>query len=401
MSESIAVPVTSAAITLRIVATVFFTFIGYLSIGIPLAVLPQHVHAELGFSSVVAGVAISMQYLATVLSRPYAGRMSDTVGPRRTVLLGLAACGASGLLTLVSVWFAHVPGLSLAILLAGRLVLGCGESWVGTGAIAWAIGRVGAASTARVISWNGIATYGALAIGAPLGVALSHRFGFASVGAAVSLLAGLALPLAWRSPATAVPRGERLAFAAVFTKVLPYGIGLALGSSGFGAIATFVTLYFASRGWADAALTLTVFGATFVGARLVFADAIGRFGGFRTAVASFSVECAGLVLLGLAATPSVALLGAALTGLGFALVFPSLGVEAVALVSPSNRGAALGAYSVFLDLALGVTGPLAGLIASRFGYPEVFLAAAIAAASAVALVLWLSTRVGRLAGSAI
>jgi predicted MFS family arabinose efflux permease len=90
-------------------------------------------------------------------------------------------------------------------------------------------------------------------------------------------------------------------------------------------------------------------------------------------------------MLWLAPEPHIALAGAALTGFGFALVFPALGVEAVGLVPPASRGAALSAYSVFLDLSLGITGPLAGYIAGEFGYGSVFLFAAVAAAAAVGL----------------
>jgi len=167
--------------------------------------------------------------------------------------------------------------------------------------------------------------------------------------------------------------------------VLPHGLGLALGSAGFGSIATFITLFYAARQLPNAALSLTVFGTMFIGARLLFANAIRRFGGFRVAIASFACECAGLVLLGLAPGPQVALAGAALTGFGFALVFPALGVEAVGLVPPASRGAALSAYSVFLDLSLGITGPLAGFVAHAFGYRSVYLLAALAAAGAAAL----------------
>lgn len=39
------------AVTLQVVSIVLFTFIGYLNIGIPLAVLPGFVHGELGFGA--------------------------------------------------------------------------------------------------------------------------------------------------------------------------------------------------------------------------------------------------------------------------------------------------------------------------------------------------------------
>lgn len=373
------------SVTFHIVSTSFFTFICYLAIGLPLAVLPGYVHTDLGYSSVLAGLAISMQYLATVVSRPLAGRMADSVGPKTAVLRGLIGCSISGAFLLVAAFFTHIPALSLAILLIGRLVLGCGESMVGTGAITWGIGRVGAQHTARMISWNGIATYGALAVGAPLGVVIAHAWGLAAVGATVTVLSLSGFLLARLKAATAVVRGEHLPFQHVLRKVFPHGMGLALGSIGFGSIATFITLFYASHHWPNAALSLTLFGTFFVGARLLFAHTILRFGGFRVAIICFSVEALGLLLLWQAGSPSLALVGAALTGFGFALIFPALGVEAVNLVPANNRGSALGAYSVFLDLALGVTGPLAGLIVSKFGYPEVFLFAAVASLAAVAL----------------
>ncbi|HKU00197.1 MAG TPA: MFS transporter [Paraburkholderia sp.] len=375
----------AASTTLQIIPVVFFTFLCYLTIGIPLAVLPGYVHNDLGFSTVVAGGAISVQYIATLCSRALAGRSADTLGPKKTVTIGLTICGASGVLLLLATLVAHWPGLSLALLVTSRLMLGCGESLCGTGAILWGIGRVGTAHNAKVISWNGIATYGALAIGAPLGVEMAHLLGFWTLGVSVIALAALGFWLARPIAPVPIVHGERMSYRSVFTRVLPHGLGLALGSAGFGSIATFITLFYAARHWPNAAFTLTLFGLMFIGARLLFANTIKKFGGFRVAIASFSCECAGLLLLWLAPTPQVALLGAALTGFGFALVFPALGVEAVGLVPAASRGAALSAYSVFLDLSLGITGPLAGYVANLFGYGSVFLFAAIAAAAAVAL----------------
>jgi len=372
-------------LTLRIVQIVLFTFLAYLVIGMQLAVLPPFVHDDLGFGAVLAGLVISTQYVATLLSRGFAGRTSDTAGPKRAALIGLLACAVSGLLMIAAALLRESRIASVGVMLVARLALGMGESCVATGCIMWGIGRVGAEHTAKVISWNGIATYGALAVGAPLGVVLTHAAGFASIGVAAVALMLLALLLAWRRPAVRVEGGERMPMHHVFGRVAPYGMGLALGSVGFGVIATFITLYYASQGWAGAAPTLSVFGVCFVGVRLVLGWTIAYFGGYRTAMVSLLVECAGLIVLAMANHPGVAMLGAALSGIGFSLIFPALGVVAVERVSGSNRGAALAAYSVFIDVALGVTGPLGGWIASGGRYGPMFVVAAMMSLAAVVL----------------
>ncbi|WP_047276139.1 MFS transporter [Pseudomonas lundensis] len=377
------------AITLQVVSIVLFTFIGYLNIGIPLAVLPGYVHNHLGYGTVIAGMVISVQYLATLLSRPYASRIIDNLGSKRAVMYGLAGCGLSGVFMLVSSWLSAMPALSLASLLIGRLVLGSAESLVGSGSIGWGIGRVGAQNTAKVISWNGIASYGAIAVGAPLGVMMVNHWGMWSMGASIIALAALGLLLAWPKLAAPIVSGVRLPFLHVLGRVLPHGTGLALGSIGFGTIATFITLYYATQHWENAVLCLSLFGASFIGARLLFGNMINRLGGFRVAIACLSVETVGLLLLWLAPNPQLALAGAALSGFGFSLVFPALGVEAVNLVPASSRGAAVGAYSLFIDLSLGITGPLVGAVAAGFGFASIFLFAALAAFSGLMLSLYL------------
>jgi len=376
---------TDKTITLRIFATVFFTFLCYLTIGLPIAVLPSYVHLGLGYSTVWAGLAISMQYLATFATRAYAGRMADTVGSKQTVRAGLAACGLSGLLMVCSSLLASRPAWSLGALLLGRLALGTGESMAATGSITWAIGRVGDLQTTRVVSMNGVASYGALAIGAPLGVIINGAAGFTGVGVAVLLVGLVGCVVASTQAPVALVAGKPLAFREVFLRVLPFGLCQALGSIGFGVISAFVTLFYAGRGWSGAALALTAFGGAFVLVRLVCGGLIMRFGGFRVSIASFIVECLGLAMLWRADSPVIALAGAALAGGGFALVFPALAREAVGGVAAANRGAALGAYTVFLDLALWVAGPLAGVVAAHYGFAAVFLFAAMAAALAVML----------------
>jgi MFS family permease len=359
--------------TIRIIHTSLFVFLYYLVIGLLLAVLPGFVHVHLGLSPLWAGVAISAQYLATLVTRPRAGRMTDVSGPRATVSLGQAAGLVSGLCLIAAASLQFKTMACFAVLLISRLILGCGESCVATGSITWGLGRVAPENAAQVISWAGIASYGAMAAGAPLGIWLENRYGFESIGAAASGIS--VLNLAFALPLAGVPivRGARLAFSRVLGRVLLHGLGLTLGTVGFAAIASFTGLYYASRHWTDPALALILFGSCFIVTRLLFAGAINRWDGFRVAMVSFIVESTGLLVLWSATTHDVAIAGAALSGCGFALVFPALGVEALKTVADQNQGTALGVYTAFLDLAMGITGPIAGFIVTKFGYSAIFL----------------------------
>ncbi len=372
-----------------IVGYVYFTFVCYLSIGLPLAVLPAFVHLRMGLHAALAGLVISIQYIATFLSRPWAGRISDHAGAKISVLWGMGACTLSGLLLLAAVALHFSPSLTLGALIASRLALGVGESLGSTGATLWGITSAGPQHTARVISFNGVATYGGLALGAPLGVVLDQRWGLASLGIVTTVLCGVSLVLAQRKRPVAVSAGEHLPFRDVLGRIAPYGMALALAGVGYSVLATFVTIYYISRHWNPngAALCLTAFGVSFIAARLLFIQAINRFGGFGVSLVCMVVESLGVLLAWSANSPGMASCGAALTGFGFSLVFPALGVEAVKRVPIKNRGTALGVFTGFSDVSFFLVGPIAGAVIGAWGYRSAFLFALASVLTALGIVL--------------
>lgn len=379
--------------TRQILEYVYFTFVCYFSIGLPLAILPEYVHLRMGYSAALAGLVISIQYIATFLSRPWAGRISDHAGAKISVLWGMGACTASGVLLLAAAALHRDPRwLSLTILLASRLVLGIGESLGSTGATLWGITVAGQERTAKVISFNGVASYGALALGAPLGVVMEQRWGLGLLGLVTIAMSGASFLLASAKRPVPVVAGEHLPFRDVLGLVTPHGMALALGGVGYSVLATFVTLFYASRHWNGAALCLTAFGATFIAARLLFIHAIDRFGGFPVSMVCLAVESLGVLLLWRAGSPWTAFGGAALAGFGFSLVFPALGVEAVERVPERSRGTALGVYTVFADVSFFLVGPIAGVVIGAFGYASAFLFALICVVASLGIVVVLAGR---------
>jgi MFS family permease len=337
----------------------------------------------------MVGLVAGSQFATSLISRPWAGHYSDRSGPKRAVVVGLLAAAASGWLYLLSFRLSSAPLTSVAILLLGRALLGGAESFVITAAVTWGLALVSPQKTGKVIAWVGSAMFAAFAIGAPAGSALYAGYGFAAIALATVVAPLATLLLIAPLPAVAPVVRARLSFARVFGAVWVPGLGSAFGSVGFGAVTAFVALLFANRGWADGWLAYSAYAIAFILARLFFGHVADRIGGARVALVCALIEAVGLALIWLATRPELALIGAALTGFGFSLVYPGFGVEAVRRVPAQNRGLAMGAYTAFLDLAQGLASPALGLVANAAGLSSVFLASAITVLCATLVATWL------------
>ncbi len=167
------------------------------------------------------------------------------------------------------------------------------------------------------------------------------------------------------------------------------GLGLVLCSVGFGVITTFIALLFAAKNWGSASLAFTCFGATYIGARLLFAHLPDKIGGAKVAMVCVLIEAIGQLLIWRADGVLMAYAGAALTGFGYSLAFPGFGVEAVRRAPPQSRGVRDGRVRGVPRHVAGVTGPAAGAIASAAGVSTVYLVGAVAVALSSTIALYL------------
>lgn len=357
-----------------IVPIILSVFSVYLTIGIALGVLPKFVQNDIHFDSWVIGAVIGIQSLATLLSRAYFGKLTDTKGAKRGKYLGIILVGFSGIFYTSAVFSSTSPTLSLSLLILARLIHGIAESQLVIATLSWGIGLVGHERSGKVMTWNGIAMYSGIALGAPIGIWITNNYNITFTFLMVIVLPLLSLLFTFKLPETSIDKDHvRTPFYTVVQRVAQQGLGLAFASIAFACITSFIALLFTEKNWGDASLAFMVFGLCYVLTRVFFASLPDKYGAYRIALIFLIIEITGQLFIGFSSSKFMAIAGCGLTGMGFSLLFPSFGVLAIQKVSPQMRGTALGAYAAFFDLSLGLANPIAGLIAGWFNYQMIYV----------------------------
>jgi MFS family permease len=345
----------------------------FLAIGAALPVLPAFVRGPLGAGDVAVGVVVGAFAITSVVCRPFAGRQADRRGRRVVLVAGALAMALGGALYLLS---SGVLSLVLA-----RLAVGAGEGAVYTAGATWAVDLAPEESHGLALGLFGLAVWGGLSLGPVAGELLRSSLGYDAVWTltAVLPLAGAAIAARLPEPPRA-PGADRPGPLAFFPRAAHRpGAALALANIGYAALAGFVVLHLRARGIGAGATVFTAFAIAVFASRLALSRVPDRAGARPTATAAGLLEALGLTIIALARSLPVALTGAVVVGIGFSMLFPSLALMVVGEVGEDRRGSALGAFTAFFDIGVGLGGPLAGVTASLAGYPAVFFLAAVAA----------------------
>ncbi len=371
------------AVRPRLVTPVFVlitlaTFAYFVSVGALIPTLPLYVEGPLRGGDVAVGVAIGAFSLSAVLLRPFSGRLSDVKGRRVLLVSGAALVTASVA--------GYVVVTSLLPLLLLRLVTGAGEAFFYVGA-ASAINDIAPDERrGEALSFFSLALYAGLALGPVLGewVLDGDRFDAAwllSAGAAA-----LALLLGWRVPDT---RPDAVGSAGSGRLIHPAGLlpGTVLAASvwGLAGFSTFVPLYARELGLDGSRLVFVTYSGLVLAIRLFGARIPDVLGSRRTARLALTASALGMATMGLWETPAGLFAGVAVFGVGQALAFPALMSIAVRGAPASERGAVVGTFTAFFDLAFGLGAVTLGAVAAVFGYAGAFRVAAAVALGGLGL----------------
>lgn len=346
-------------------------FICFLGMGISISVLPIYVKSTLHLNNFWVAIIIALQYASMFLTRGVAGNAADGIGTKFTLLWGIVLGIVSGLVYLAGHYSSFLI-LKVILIASGRVLTGLSESLMVTGALAFAMNQAGSQHAGKIMAWNGNAVYGGAAFGAICGGWLINSGGFLWICYALIILPSLALLLAYHLRPQSIIAQARLPFYKVVDFILLPGLGLFLATVGYGVILSFISLLFYQYNWTHYEWGFACFGVSYVIARVFFSSLPDKLGGVKVAFFSLLIELLGQILIFGGHEKYLVILGIGLSGFGFSLVVPSLGIEAIKRVPPQNRGSAMGAFLAFFDLSFCIAVPIAGVIAKN-GYQLVYL----------------------------
>jgi predicted MFS family arabinose efflux permease len=337
--------------------------------GVAIYALPLWVTGPVGSDKSGAGFAFGVFAVSALILRPFAGRVADTWG-RRPLLLGGALLCALGM-------FGTAYANNLVLVVVLRLLLGVAEAAFFVASLAALADLAPPSRMSEAVSYNSLGLYLGLAFGPPLGELLVRTAGFKAAwyGAAVLSLIAAAIAAGIkdvRSRSASTTSRAKL----IHWKAVPPALGFFASVVAMGALFAFGSLQADAVGLVPVSTPLFVYGLVVVAGRLLLARVLDRFPALLLGAFALAIIGSGLMIMALWSTPIGMALGAAVMAFGVTLSTPAFFSAIFATAKPSERGAASGTASVFLDLAIAGGPMLLGLAAQASGIPFAFGVAA-------------------------
>ncbi len=333
--------------------------------------LPLYIKALGGTESQIGGI-MGTYSLTAILAQPLAGALADRFGRKRFILLG-ATLG-----TLASIGFAFSTRLDFRFFL-WRLIQGIGYSSFYVANLTLVADIVPASRRGEAVGLFGISGLITIALSPALGERLIDIAGFPAFfrTAAATGVAALLASLAFR-----VPRSDHIAS-------LPLGLSTLIPSPGIlppvllalvfglvsGAVFVFLPTYAKGVGIERIGPFYIAYSLGAIGIRLTLgrlSDRLGRRRVILPALLLMAAGCLGLVWITLPAAIHVV---GTLTGMAHGLLFPALSAAVIDLSGSQERGRALSAFSTAMLLGSALGSVAFGVVAERFGYRAIYLAA--------------------------
>ncbi|WP_240337191.1 MFS transporter [Rufibacter psychrotolerans] len=337
------------------------------------------------------GFIIGLFTLTAGLSRPFSGKLTDTIGRLPVMYFGVAVC------ILCSLLYPLLTTVFAFLLL--RLIHGFSTGFTPTGESAYIADIVPLERRGAAIGIFGLAGSLGLAAGPAIGGEFSRHFSLNALFYSSSAMALLSILVLVNLKET-LPNKQRFRVGLLRIRrdeifeplVIPPFIVMLLTLFCYGAVLTVTPDFSQHLGIQNKGLFFTFYTVASVGVRFLAGRASDRYGRVTILRVSTLMMAVSMVALGLAQTKAMFLGAAVLYGIGTGMNSPTLYAWAIDLSHPERRGRAMATVYIALEAGIGIGAFAAGWI---YGNRIPFIPFVFWGAAALCLLAFLYVVVGK------
>lgn len=325
------------------------SFLFFASFNIIIPELPEYL-TKLGGEE-YKGLIISLFTLTALISRPFSGKFTDSIGRIPVMILGASVCFLLG--------FIYPMVTTVVGFFVLRLVHGFSTGFKPTGTVAYVADIVPLSRRGEAMGVAGVfGTFG-MATGLGIGSLIKIHFSIDALFYTSSALAILSILVLIGMKET-LPNPQRPNISHLKIKkgevvdlsVIPACIVMFFTVFSLGIVLTIIPDFSVHLGIVNKGLFFVVFTIASVVVRIIAGKVSDRYGRERVLLVAALLYAAGMFVVGVANSVVVLLIGAVLFGLGTGMNSPTIFAWTADLCKDENRGKAMA--TVFIALEFGI-----------------------------------------------
>ncbi|WP_420601809.1 MFS transporter [Flagellimonas sp.] len=299
------------------------------------------------------GLIIALFTLTAGISRPFSGKLTDTIGRKPVMIFGAVVC-------LVCGCFYPILTTVYGFLLL-RLLHGFSTGFTPTATATFVSDVVPPQRLGEAMGIQGIAFSTGLALGPALGSMIKLHFSYSVLFYSSSGMALLALLLIINLKETLPKRQPfkwellRISKNEVIAKeALPAAIVTFLSYISLGAILTLIPDWTEAVGFANKGIFFVVFTVSSLLVRFVAGKLSDRYGRTKIIVVGLFLLLIAMLLMGFFKTQTGLLMGGVVYGLSMGIVSPAINAWTIDLSRPEQKGKAIATMYIALEAGIGL-----------------------------------------------
>lgn len=335
------------------------------------------------------GLIVALFTLTAGISRPFSGRLTDTIGRVPIMAFGSIVCFVCGFLYPV---LGTVAGFLLL-----RLFHGFSTGFKPTATAAYVADIVPAGRWGEALGFHGLAFSTGLAIGPAIGSYITLRYNINVLFWCSSAFALLSILILLNMKETLQAK-QKFSLSLlkisrrdiIAPEVLPAGIITFLAYASYGAILTLIPDWTAHLGIANKGIFFVAFTVASLLIRFVAGKASDKYGRPKVITVGLAVMALSLTITGLVQTPFGLMAGAVVYGIATGIVSPAVNAWTVDMSHPEHRGKAMATMYISLEAGIGLGALFAGWYYADFieRFPTIMYASAVVTVVGLAYMLF-------------